>query len=55
MEAVLGRTLKFGLQQSSQPTVEQLELKLVQSIRDIEEPNRFVDVSEIDEKGKILS
>jgi len=55
MEAVLGRTLKFGLQQSSHPTVEQLELKLVQSIRDIEEPNRFVDVSEIDEKGKLLS
>jgi len=48
MKAVLQRTLKTGLRQSSQPTVEQLELKLIQSIRDIEDPTVNADVVEID-------
>lgn len=47
MEAVLRRTVKTCLCQSSQPTAEQLELKLVQSIRDIEEPSLNADVLEI--------
>lgn len=48
MEAVLQRTLKTGQRQSSQPTVEQLELKLIQSIRDIEQPSTNANVVEID-------
>jgi len=48
MESVLKRTAKMALRHSSQPNVEQLELKLVQSIRDIEEPSSNVDVTEIE-------
>ena len=47
MEAVLRRTLALGLKQSKQPNVEQLELKLVRSLRDIENPKITVEVTEI--------
>ena len=47
MEVVLRRTLALGLKQSNEPNVEQLELKLIQSMRDIEDPKLCVEVSEI--------
>jgi len=51
METVLKRTLAFGLKQSAHPNVEQLELKLIQSLRDIEDPKLCVEVSEMKENA----
>jgi len=47
METVLKKTLAMGLKQSAQPNVEQLELKLIQSLRDIEDPKLCVEVVEL--------
>jgi len=47
MQSVLGRTLKYALTKSAQPSPAQLELKLIQSREDILKPNVSIKATKI--------